>query len=50
MAAGNAALIRRPFGYVIPPEPAASDNRLIFSRDESAGPYARSTQTEDLGL
>ena len=31
---GNAAPIRSPFGYLKPPEPAASDNRLIFSRDE----------------
>ena len=47
---GNTAPIRSPFGNLKPPEPAASDNRLIFSRDESAEPYARSTQTEDLGL
>ena len=33
---GNAAPIRSPFGYLRPPEPAASENRLIFSRDESA--------------
>ena len=31
---GNTAPIRSPFGYLKPPEPAASDNRLIFSRDE----------------
>ena len=42
---GNKAPIRSPFGYFKPPEPAASDNRLIFSRDESAAPYERSTQT-----
>ena len=31
---GNTAPIRSPFSYLKPPEPAASDNRLIFSRDE----------------
>jgi hypothetical protein len=42
---GNAAPVRSPFGYLRLPELAASDNRLIISRDESAAPDARSTQT-----
>ena len=29
---GNTTPIRSPLGYLRPPEPAASDNRLIFSR------------------
>jgi hypothetical protein len=35
-----------PYGNLRPPEPAASDNRLVFPLDESAAPYARSIQTE----
>ncbi len=44
---GNAASIRGPFGFFKrPPEPEVSDNRIKFSRDESAEPYSRRTHEQ----
>jgi hypothetical protein len=40
---GNAAPMKSPLSYFKTTEPEASDNRIIFSPDESAAPYVRCT-------